>query len=126
MIDLIPLPYRILALVLAILGLVSGGFFYGLHVAHGEAAQEKLDQALAYAKVIREEQARGEQIASDSEATIATLRAGQRARSERVINETEKPAYRCALPDLGRLLIRSSIREANAARVAGPPGAARP
>lgn len=123
---MIPLPYRLLAGVLLAIGLAGGGFAYGLHVAHGEAAQEKLEQALAYAKALADEQVRGEQIASDAEKRIAILRAGQRQRSEEIIHETAKPDYRCAVPESGRLLLRTTIRAANAARSPGQTGAGNP
>lgn len=82
----------------------------------------RLDDALAYAEAIRTEQARADQIATDTEKRLRVLRTAARKIEQETAREIENPAYRCPLPVSGRLLLRADVRAANAARIADPAG----
>lgn len=100
-----PTPYRILAAVLVAIALATGGYNFGRHVMAGEVAQEKLDDALAYAEVVREEQGKGDQLA----ANLAAARAVQAPKDRLITKEITRyvqvtpPAQRCTLPGTWRV-----------------------
>lgn len=108
-----------LAIKLLMLIVVACGAFAGGWQSRGwREDSNRLDDALAYAEAIRTEQARADQIAADTEKRLRALRTASRKQEQETAREIENPDYRCNLPVSGRLLIRSDVRSANAARAA--------
>ena len=100
-----PQAIRALAIGIAMIALVVGSYQFGRHVKTGEIAQEKLDDALAYAGLVREQQGRADILAAEN----TTLRA-QQAPKDRIITkeitryvEVTPADERCTLPGTWRV-----------------------
>lgn len=114
--------YRLLALVGAVLLLTVGAYQFGRHVRTGEVAQQQLDDALAYAVLVREAQADADQLSAD----LATARAAQAPKDQIITREVIRyvqvtpPADRVLLPDAWRVLHNAAATGTPADPGAGP------
>lgn len=110
-------PWILLAIVLSWgIATATGWKLRGDH----EAAV-KLDQALAYAEAIVEEQNRVTAVSDKSEKELADARVSARTREAKLREELKNAQYAtCVLPDFGRVLFNSAVRDANSAASGKP------
>lgn len=103
-------PWLLLAVVLSWgVATATGWKLRGDH----EAAT-KLEAALAYADMVRDEQNRSAKIATDAERDLAEIRLRARTREEKLRGELNNATYRtCFVPESGRMLYNAAVRDAN-------------
>lgn len=119
---LVPLPYRLVAMVLLAIALAVGGYVFGRHVMAGEVAEQQLEDALAYADLVREAQGRADALAAD----LARAETVQKPKDRIIIKEVIRyesivPAdRRCDLDGAWRVLHDASAtgEPADTARLA--------
>ena len=114
---MIPNPWIIIAVLVAL----AGAWLTGWEMRGDKADAEKLEAALAYAQLVRDEQDRSAQIASDFERDMAQARTRARTREAQLRGELNNATYRtCMLPESGRMLYNAAIRDANRATASEP------
>lgn len=107
---MIPNPWVIIAVLVAL----AGAWLTGWEMRGDKADAEKLEAALAYAELVRNEQDRSAQIASDFERDMAQARTRARTREAQLRGELNNATYRtCMLPESGRMLYNAAIRDAS-------------
>ncbi|WP_049780327.1 hypothetical protein [Aromatoleum aromaticum] len=98
-------PYAVLGGVILLIGTHAGAFAYGRHVEQGDQAQQKLDQALAYAGEIVARQGAVDRLSAALEAARTAQRPKDRIITREVIRYAQLPAdRRCELDGAWRLL----------------------
>lgn len=84
-------------------------------------AAVKLEQALAYAGAIVDEQDRVTSVADKAEKDLAAARTAARSREARIREELKDAKYStCFLPDSGRVLFNAAVRDANRSATGQP------
>ncbi len=107
-----------------LLGIVLFGvttFFSGYKVRGDAEKAKQLEQAIAYAELVRDEQDRSAKIAADAERDLAKVRIRAKQREVGLREELTNATYRtCILPDSGRVLYNAAVRDARFAATGQP------
>jgi len=106
MMSLIPLPYRVLAGVLVVAGVIVGSYLHGRHTMAGEIAQEQRDDERLAAAQLAAKQRRVDALSARLEAARAAQKPKDRIITKEIIKyATTIPAdRRCTLDGAWRVL----------------------
>lgn len=106
---------------LFLIGMLITSFFTGYKVRGDAEKAKQLEQALAYAGAIVDEQNRVTEASDKAEKDLATARIAARTREARLREELKDAKYStCVLPDSGRLLFNAAVRDANRSATGQP------